>query len=304
MRKVTNHDLAGLISETIVIGNAAKQQLDVLGIKSLDLLIDADKAFRARLIVEKSSPITALIKKVNNLRDSRFLEIWRTSKAAAKSSIDANVVAGKILVTFLNPYHNIQKEPLISETSTFNFLQKKYFENQEVQDAAQTLQLDMVFTVLFTANDEVAYLWNQRASEDAEKSGPSASSLRKNLEKSYRNFCDIILQILDLSPSTQLEILFNKMNEIRIKYSKSLPTRISDANISVERIPTQKYTGNAITPIPNVLLKIQNRNFRELHFSIDFFVSYKNNTNVGEAKLIIHGKGKYKGSYMTSFYIE
>jgi hypothetical protein len=42
----------------------------------------------------------------------------------------------------------------------------------------------------------------------------------------------------------------------------------------------------------------------ELTFAKDFDVTYRNNIEVGEAKLSVHGKGKYTGSYNTTFHIK
>jgi hypothetical protein len=302
--KLSITDLGGLSIETIEAGKKAAPQLGELGIKALDVLIDADTAFRNRLILVKGSPITAQIKNADDRRDNGVSETWRMANAAAKSSIEANANAGKILVTFLQPYHNVQKAPLMSETSTINFMKEKYLADQDVQNAAATLQLDTVFTTIFTANDEVFNLWDLRVDEDADKIGLPPSRLRINLEKAYRKFSDVTLQTLDLSPSPQMERLFVAMNEIRIKYTNPSPARITEDNTSIMPIGIQKYTGSAITPIPTVLLKTEDGNFKELQFSVDFYITYRNNVNIGEAKLIIHGKGKYKGSYTSSFFIE
>jgi hypothetical protein len=304
VHKLSITDLGGLCIETINAGNVALPALDILGKKAFDALVNANKVFRERLILSRSSLITPQIHEVNSLRKQCFLETIRTSKAASKSSIETNIVAGKILTTFLQPYHDTYKQPMMSATSTFNFMQSRYSANEELQNAANVLQLSSVFEQLFDANIQVPFLWNKRADEDAEKRGPSPTSLRNNLEKSYHNFGKVVLQTLDLAPSPPLERLFLVMNEIRIKYSKSLPIRLTDANTSVAPIPMQKYTGKHITPIPKVLLKTENNSFAELRFSIDFSVTYRNNIKAGNAKLIIHGKGKYKGNYTSTFYIE
>jgi hypothetical protein len=143
---------------------------------------------------------------------------------------------------------------------------------------------------------------NERALEVAEKNRPSPTSLRKNLETDYHNFCDVTIQTINLQPSAVLENLFPVMNEIRIKYSKSLPLRLTDANTSAAPIDKQQYTGKPITPIPQVFVKAGD-DVRELRFSVDFTVTYRNNTDVGEAKVIVHGKGKYSGSYKSAFHI-
>jgi hypothetical protein len=94
------------------------------------------------------------------------------------------------------------------------------------------------------------------------------------------------------------------MNEIRIKYAKSLPIKLADANTSVAPVEKHKYTGKLITPVPHVFFKTGDGEVTELRFTIDFYVTYRNNIEVGEAKIIIHGKGKYSGNYTSTFYIE
>jgi hypothetical protein len=301
--KLSIVDLAGLSQETIIAGNAASASLGALGTTALNALVTADTAFRTKLISAQGSQLTEQIKEADERRDESFREIRRIATAASKSSIPANAAAGQALVTFLNPYSYADKEPMMSETSTINFLQTQFNADATLQNAAMTLQLLPVFANLFTANEQVSTLWNARALEDAQKSGPSPSSLRNDLEKSYRSFCDVIVQTLWLQPSEPLENLFLVMNEIRIKYSKFLPTKLTESNTSVDPLPIQLYTGKAITPIPRVFVKKSDDETVELLFSVDFEVTYRNNIEVGEAKIIVHGKGKFHGSYSSTFHI-
>jgi hypothetical protein len=161
-----------------------------------------------------------------------------------------------------------------------------------------------VFANLFQANGQVFTLWNTRANEDAAKAGPSASSLRGNLDRSYDGFCDIVVRTVALQPSQALSNLFTVMNEIRIKYSRSLPARLTGSNTTVEAIPAQTFTGSPVTPIPRVFFIAADGETVELQFSVDFFVTYRDNVEVGEARVIIHGKGKYCGSHYSTFHIE
>jgi hypothetical protein len=296
-------NLAGLSNETIIAGNASSAYLGSLGTTALSVLVADDTAFRANLITDKSSQLTEQIDETDKQRDGHFWEILRTSGVASKSSIPANAAAGKALITFLHPYRNIPKEPLMSETSTIDYLKTKFDADPNLPSAASTLQLTEVFANLFDTNTQISTLWNERANEDAKKTGPSPSSLKRNLEKSYNSFCDVVVKTLDLQPSPELENLFSVMNEIRIKYVKSLPVRLTEANTSVAPIEIQQYTGAAITPIPDVFLKTDDKTV-ELRFTVDFYVTYRNNIEVGEAKLFVHGKGKYTGKYDTTFHIE
>ncbi|MDR1340611.1 MAG: hypothetical protein LBK58_11265, partial [Prevotellaceae bacterium] len=100
------------------------------------------------------------------------------------------------------------------------------------------------------------------------------------------------------------EHLFVVMNEIRIKYHRFMPVKLTDANTSVDTIPVQIYTGQAITPIPRVSIRKDDGMFYELSFTVDYYITYRNNKNIGEAKILIHGKGKYSGLYTSTFHIE
>jgi hypothetical protein len=302
--KLTILNLAGLSSETIIAGNAAGEALGPLGTAALDALTAADSTFGKKLIGTRGSRLTEQIHGFDRQRDSDFKEIRRTAGIASKSSLPASARAGRTLVTFLHPYRNVTKEAMMSEVSTLNYLQNCFSADPALQDAASVLQLGDVFTSLFHANRQLFVLWNERALEDAKKSGPSPSSLRNSLEKCYGSFCDVTLQSLSLQPSPALKHLFLVMNEIRIKYARSLPLRLTGANTSVDPIPVQPYTGKAVTPIPRVLIRTADGTFSELRFSVDYFVTYRNNTAIGEAGILIHGKGKYTGIHTSTFHIK
>jgi uncharacterized membrane protein len=301
--RLTITNLAGLVSETVLAGKAAGEALNPLESSALEALIDANNKFRVKLIMARSSQFTALIRKFDRQRGTDLKEIRRTAKTASKSSIAASAAAGKALVTFLQPYHDTVTEPLLSETASLNYLQTRFNADPALQNAAAVLQLDGVFASLYSANEQVSLLWNERAMEDAGKAGPSPTSLRGNLEKYYSNFCDITVRSLNLQPSEALENLFQVMNEIRIKYVKSLPVRLTGGNTSVDAIPAQPYTGKPVTPVPRVCIRTKDGTFCELRFTVDFFTTYRNNMDAGEAKIIIHGKGKYSGSHISSFHI-
>jgi hypothetical protein len=258
--KLTVLNLAGLCSETIAAGSAASGALGALGTSALGELNSSYSAFRAKLITEKTSPLTEQIHDFDEHRDADFAEIVRTADTAAKSSNPANAEAGKALALFLRPYRGIAKKPLMTQTESIRFLQEQYNAAPSLVSAATVLQISGVFANLFQANEQVFTLWNARATEDAGKAGPSPSSLKSSVEKSYDGFCDIVVRTLALQPSPALADLFAVMNEIRIKYSRSLPARLTGSNTSVEAIPAQPYTGSAVTPIPRVFFREEGEN--------------------------------------------
>jgi hypothetical protein len=65
----------------------------------------------------------------------------------------------------------------------------------------------------------------------------------------------------------------------------------------------QPYTGRPVIVIPRVWYREADKPAVELIFAKDFLVSYKNNTSVGTADLILHGKGKYRGKKRLTFNI-
>lgn len=73
---------------------------------------------------------------------------------------------------------------------------------------------------------------------------------------------------------------------------------VSLANATISSIADKSYTGSQITPNPTVKLDSQT-----LVKDVDYTLSYQSNTNPGTAKVIISGKGNYKGSKTTTFKI-
>jgi hypothetical protein len=71
----------------------------------------------------------------------------------------------------------------------------------------------------------------------------------------------------------------------------------------IEEIPEQAYTGKAVTPLPRAHYREEGKPTVELVFAHDFYVTYRNNVEVGTAELVLHGKGLYRGKIKTTFNI-
>jgi hypothetical protein len=83
---------------------------------------------------------------------------------------------------------------------------------------------------------------------------------------------------------------FNEHSHVKTK--KDIETAI------VETIPDQTFTGEQIIVIPQVRYED-----RMLVFATDFTVTYSNNIQRGNAELIVHGKGEFKGKKIVTFNI-
>ena len=72
------------------------------------------------------------------------------------------------------------------------------------------------------------------------------------------------------------------------------------ANKATASISSMTYTGHAMTPTS---MKVYDGSGKLLTYGTDYTVSAKNNINVGTATVTITGKGKYHGSFTSSFKI-
>ena len=70
------------------------------------------------------------------------------------------------------------------------------------------------------------------------------------------------------------------------------------SNVSVRTISYRTYTGSAITPTPSIKY-----NGKYLHIGTDYTLSYNNNVNIGNATVIITGKGNFTGTKSVGFLI-
>jgi hypothetical protein len=294
-------DLAGLAADTFVIANPWAAALGAVGAAKLQTLNTVTQAFLALLNRNRASALTPQIVELDKKRDAAFDEIKRTVKTAQKSSIAATAAAGKALMEILHPLWNINTEPFASQTTQIGIFLDRTM-TTEILAAINTLNLGSVVSTLATTNTALKNAYNERFDEMSVFEGPSASDASKAVIAAYDSFCTAVEVTLSALPTDTLQLVFDDMNELRRKYISKVPTPLTEARTSVAPIPEQVYTGRHLTPLPRVFYKADTE-LRELVFAQDFTVSYRNNVEVGEAKLFVHGKGKYTGTYATTFHI-
>jgi hypothetical protein len=296
-------DLAGLVSESIVIADQQKDALGSVITAKLGELGTANYNFRQWLNVRRSSALTLQIANLDKERGGAFREIKSTAKAAEQSVVPAMSTSGAKLMEILRPIWDINAEPLMSQTVQLTIFIDRINSETIALTALKILGLMPVFTALTEANTKLKDLYNQRLNEMSPLEGNSATNNSKELIAIYDDFCTAVEITLSAQPSDALQTVFNEMNELRRKYIYKVPTPLSEARTSVAPIPEQIYTGRHLTPLPRVFYKTNDAKLYELVFAQDFTVTYQNNMEVGEAKLSVHGKGNYTGRYDTTFHI-
>lgn len=105
-----------------------------------------------------------------------------------------------------------------------------------------------------------------------------------------------------LVPSEALKLLEEAKTEYqRLEEESKTPPPVEKMFISQEHIsdiPTQTYTGTALTP--NVTVTYENKTLVK---NVDYTVDYKNNTKIGTATIVITGTGDYSGTVEKNFAI-
>lgn len=296
-------NLSGLCSETVTYASGQKTVLGDLANARLTTLDAALAALRARMDINRKSLLTVQIEEFDGQRDSVFSDLKRSVKTATQSTSVAFVKnAGDALMKVLRPFWDINTEPLASQTDQIDLFRERYEADPDAVAAATTLNIDSVVHNLFLFNDHLKALYAQRFDEEAAIEGPSAESLKPPVVKAYDAFCLAVAQELDALPTPALQTVFDEMNGMRRKYVGRQPLPLTVENTTVEPIPLQTYTSLPITPLPIVHCN-NGKETKKRVFTRDFDLTYRNNTNVGEAQCIIHGKGKYAGQYITTFHI-
>jgi hypothetical protein len=156
---------------------------------------------------------------------------------------------------------------------------------------AELADAEALFTQLFA----------ERNAQIASRLQMTLKEIHTLIEPLYRNIIATINAYITINTDTVCVEFINELNE-QIKYfidhSKHPKARIDVKGAIVNSIPDQVYTGKSITFIPVVEYEDV-----ALVFGNDFTVSFKNNINIGNATLIIHGIGKYKDIKTITFNI-
>ena len=291
-------NLAGLADETLYVVEPQASLLGDAGTKLVAKLRSDNTTMKAELDKPRSSLLTGQIKQANDVCDATIDDIKRSIKAGNKSTVPAKASAGELLEHFMKPFWDINRKPLLSQISLTGELLSRYAADLTLQQAAQTLAVDELFTALAPQNAALWNLYNQRLTESAAET-PAASGIKNTVAEDYNAVCDFIQRTVNIEPvQEELVTLFNETDRIRKKYSALLPAKINIAGAVTEPLPTYDYTGKAITPIPALFYEGV-----ELVFAVDFSVTYKDNVEVGEATVIMHGKGRFTGTHTRKFNI-
>jgi hypothetical protein len=303
IHNLTLKNLSGLCTETVEV---ARTIINLLAPGLLTLKFNALDAssttLRAMLNRARASPLTEELRILDGQIKEKLDEIKRVVLAFEKSSIAPKAAAAKRLLPVFKPFWDVTSDSLIDQEAELKELRQRIASVGNNLEALTTLEL-MDTWLAFTALDDTFHtLYSQRLQEDA-LALPAAGTIQDTVVTDYEAFCNTLSLTLASEPTAQLEMLFKEMDDLRKKYAPPHRRRLDRVHTSATSIADQPYDNDkAVQPFVRVFYKTDDET-AELVFTVDFEVSYKNNKKVGDALMIIHGKGKYVGQFLISFHI-
>jgi hypothetical protein len=292
--------LAGLVNETL---HEVESQLPHLGTVAEDLYTKLNTdltAMKSEMDRMPGSLLTPVIHDTNQKCDATLNEIKRMTKAGVQSTLPDRAEAGKLLMTLLEGFWHLDREPLMTQITMTRELVRRYVTTSGMTAASDTLGITGLFTTLVADNKQLDTLYHDRLEEQA-KASPAASTMRLTVADGYTSLCSMVLKAINLhSEEEDMRTLFHALNAIRKKYAALSPSKIDLRHAEVDPIPDQECTGKPVTPIPSARYGED-----DLIFTKDFNVTYNNNIKpTTEATVTLHGRGRFTGTHTRTFTIE
>ena len=206
----------------------------------------------------------------------------------------------------LHDYGNVTHKSYDEEAGAIRELLKQ-FTGPYTQDVAN-LGMTMWVQQLQTAFNTFESLLLQRELEQGEKPPYTARDVRKAIEEVYHQI-EYVINANAAAGATPapftafIHLLNSNIERLNAEFHRVIKDLSAPGRTLIEPLGTQAHTGNPVTPVPPVHYTEDGKPSVKLYLGKDFAITYKNNKNVGQAELTIHGKGDYKGQVSVPFYI-
>lgn len=252
-------------------------------------LIDNSKAsMYTQLLVEADRELDRLLIGFNHAIDS------------ARHHFDMEVVeAARIIDVRMKAFGgSLDKKPYEEEAAAVKVLigeLKTTFYPQ-----ITILKLEGWVSAIDQAQQTFEQYFIERNKELANRPQEQLSEVRAQLDVTYHEMVERIDAHNLLNEDTFCQDFVAELNH-EVNYFNEHAHRHAKKDISkvtVETIANQVYAGEPVIVLPKVTYEGEN-----LVFARDYEVSYKNNNRPGTATLTIHGKGAFKGTFVTTFNI-
>jgi hypothetical protein len=281
--------------------------------KDVALLVTDDLAEFNRLLAierieykfDRSSPFTEQIIETDVQTKNDLHGLTNAVKTALFSHDPQVAASAHTLEERLKQLGIIYDKPLDEQISTV----EKLTDDFTGILAVDVTKIGATSWVTYIINDNVA-MKTLMAERNAEVSNRPTGDMRDGIRPEIEGVYKIITGKIDANIVTNGEALcgaFVRELNVEIAYVNEHDTphrnhkKMEDAIAAP--IPVQSYTGKVIVPIPELHYVEEGKPTVELIFTVDFTVTYKDNLNAGDAEIIVHGKGDYKGQKIITFNI-
>lgn len=253
----------------------------------------------------RKSALTEQIADADDTIDRLLVGINAVVLAGLHSSMSAIAESARRVHIMLKNYGDVAHESYDDEAGDVRKLLEQ-FTGPYTQDAAN-LGLAMWVQQLQTALNTFNSLLRQRSAEQGGKPPYTAREVRKGIEGVYHQMVYIIDAHAAVGASTDfaafIDLLNPEIDRLNAEFHRARKDLSEPGHCVIEPLPTQAYTEKPVTPVPPVHYLEEGKETVKLYLGKDFAITYKNNKDVGQAELTVHGKGGYKGQKSLSFHI-
>jgi hypothetical protein len=275
-------------------------------------IIDAEfEAFNELLLGElnlldalQGSELSKVIAEADKLVD-RYVVGINSAVDAAVHHYDPQVVeAGKSIAIRLKTFGNIESKPYEEESAAVKALINEF--RNEYAAKAELVGLTPRIDKLDAAEAEFDAVFKLRNTQSAGKpEGMNLKELNRQIIPVYRRMIGRLNAALVLNSTPALVEFTNELNR-QIDYANEhgdhRTTKTNIENIIVKPIEPQVETRKPVTYMPELSIEIDGKTV-ELVFSVDYTLTYRNNSLPGVAEIVISGKGRFRGKKAVTFII-
>jgi hypothetical protein len=258
------------------------------------------------------SKLTEIIDRLDLERDSYWRGLVTTVRGYLRHFDPGKREAAHQLMVIFDHYGDVAHRGIEAETADIEAIHTELLKPENFVHVA-ALGLGDWLGNLVQTNRNLEEQLKMRYAEIGKRPDLHMRGLRTREDRTVHDIFDRVESLVNVNGEADYKAFLSELNAV-MEHEKELLAQeagrrhhIKDLSKAdhcvVEPIDVQKYTGKAITPIPKAYWREEGKPTVELVFAKDFYVTYKNNVDVGTAEVTLHGKGDYKGRFDVTFNI-
>ncbi|MDR2041731.1 MAG: DUF6261 family protein [Tannerella sp.] len=267
--------------------------------------------FRTNLAEEKKwmewvaqGVLTDRIEQADKEMDHDYTAIRKQVQAQIYNPTPATVDAAKRVYAMLQKYGDVNRKPYREEEGDLRAILQQLQQGGAYCNDAVLLGLVPLISALQTSLTLFQQLLKQRGEQSLLKPTTPFSKVRRNVQDTYYPMVDLIDAGALLNTSSAFATFINHLNPmIDMLNAEFSPVKHDISECEPEPIQPQQYTGLPLTPSPVVLFRTPHDGSIRLELGKDYNLSFRDNTEVGNAQCTITGRGGYRGHKTVTFVI-